>query len=81
MYPLARICAQGREPKIPESRHYTQNLVATGGRDEEESSVTQTREGRSKIRIVSEPQAATAYRFLICLGLRKKFEKSERKRY
>jgi hypothetical protein len=34
--------------------------VAAGGRDEETNRITQTREGRSKVKIVSEPQVATA---------------------
>jgi hypothetical protein len=38
---------------------------AAEGRDEETSRITQAREGRSKIRIVSEPQAATAPKFQV----------------
>jgi hypothetical protein len=34
--------------------------VVAEGRDEETSSVTQSHKGRSKVKIVSEPQVATA---------------------
>jgi hypothetical protein len=57
---------QARGERILSFRLGIFRIVAAGGRDEETSRITQCRQGRSKIGIVSEPQAATAHQFSIC---------------
>jgi aspartyl-tRNA(Asn)/glutamyl-tRNA(Gln) amidotransferase subunit C len=53
--------------------------AAAAGRDEETSGVTQSPKGRSKIKIVSEPQAATAhsYFFEVYREMAKKIDKAQ----